>query len=439
MGKTIEIDNLKERKDVFKGKLNLQKKLTLVIILLFTISSTVQGISLNLISKVLKNELMLNMASIGIGILLASIGAAIFIRVTLKKPLKQLTDLGFNLSNNNLTYKTEIKNKDELGLLGETLNESMDNLRFLIKDIFNNSTDIKEASNEIYNLLDEISSNSETNNAYIQEFTAAMEESSASIEEVNTSIKEVTLATESLTKKAEEGNNLSNDINRRANELKLTTEKEIKNANDLYKQIQDKVLKSIEKSKITSEIEKMTKEIDQISEQINLLALNAAIEAARAGEYGKGFAVVADEIRKLSEEVSDTNHNIEYITKDIKSIIKELSYNAKDLLDYIDDDVSGNYEKMLGFGDQYMKDSKSINVLVEDILSTSQQVLASMEETESSMESISTTVEQSNLNIQEISSNTIDIAQNTKVMNDKNGELYKMIDRLNNKVIKFKV
>ncbi len=67
--------------------------------------------------------------------------------------------------------------------------------------------------------------------------------------------------------------------------------------------------------------------IEDISDQTNLLALNAAIEAARAGEHGRGFAIVADEVRKLAERVKgatvDISRNVDEMLQHVRTTLKK--------------------------------------------------------------------------------------------------------------------
>jgi methyl-accepting chemotaxis protein len=84
-------------------------------------------------------------------------------------------------------------------------------------------------------------------------------------------------------------------------------------------------------SLVADRIGHVLKLITDIAEQTNLLALNATIEAARAGEAGRGFAVVASEVKhlasqtaKATDEIAGEIADIQAVTKDSVSAIKEI-------------------------------------------------------------------------------------------------------------------
>ena len=76
--------------------------------------------------------------------------------------------------------------------------------------------------------------------------------------------------------------------------------------------------------------------ISDIADQTILLALNAAIEAARAGDAGRGFAVVADEVRKLAEKTMDATREVGDSIGAIQSDIAHGVNNMEEAVEAVD-------------------------------------------------------------------------------------------------------
>ena len=66
-----------------------------------------------------------------------------------------------------------------------------------------------------------------------------------------------------------------------------------------------------------------------ISNQLKLLALNASIEAARAGQAGKGFSVVADEMSEMSAKTKDGMDTINLIVRQIISSSEQVNESIR--------------------------------------------------------------------------------------------------------------
>ena len=352
------------------------------------------GISLEQV-KAGVNDIIINSIYILVAAFLIAGLLIMLLLGSMTKPLKTLTKYADVVSQGDLTQEVSIKKKDEIGMLAKAFNAISTNLKNLVKEAVQSSSQLGEASEQLSATTEEVLAQAQNMSATTEEIAAGMEENNASIEEATVSFEEIARATRQLAEKADEGNAIAFEIGKRANEMKENAIESRSITDDMYKEKQKQIKKAVEKSRVVVEIENMSNVISDIAEQINLLALNAAIEAARAGEQGRGFAVVAEEVRKLAEQSSSTVSQIKPVIDEVQGSVKELAENAEGILDFIDEKISSDYDLLENTGKQYIKDSEVIGSLVSDFAATTEEISASMEEVSKTIETISTTIEES--------------------------------------------
>lgn len=300
--------------------------------------------------------------------------AAIAVSITILVVMYQIIKLSGNLmrvqafaadlseGNFSVDY-LKVTTEDELGQMSRSLNDMYNDNKGVIMTMASHAKTLNESSVEFKNSSDELFNKFGNIVKIMQGINSDMMTASASTEEVNASVEEVNSSVSLLSAETEKSAQLAETIKDRALNIEKTSQSSYDQANELTAKFEKNIADSIENVKIVDSIGVLAEVISEIAEQINLLSLNASIEAARAGEHGKGFAVVAGEIGKLAGNTSEAVSKIKVTIDKIEDAITNLTDNSKQLLGFVTDTVTPDYDKFVGVAKQYGEDAKKIEEL----------------------------------------------------------------------------
>ena len=375
-----------------------------------------------------------------IGFAIAAIALSYLISKMIIKPIKAMQkDLLAAEANNDLTLQIAVKSNDEVGAMAQALNSFMNKIRSSIRQVSESALQVDTSVTSVNDNIGRLNGYIEDISATTQELSAGMEETSASTEEVTATVEEINKAVQTVSEKAQDGATTAEEINHRATELRSSFEKAQKDSHQVRVQVQAKLEKSLEDSKAVEKINELANGILSIASQTNLLALNASIEAARAGDAGKGFAVVAGEIGKLAEESTRTVNQMQEINQQVFAAVGSLSDNAKELMQFVEVNVSGDYDKMLEATADYKNDASKINDIVMELSSISEELLASVENITTAISGVATATNEGAEGTSNIAGRAGESAQESSRTVKETGKVQSEVENLMTAVNSFRV
>lgn len=324
-----------------------------------------------------------------------------------------------NEDKGDLSDRIAVAGKDEIGIIGDSVNSFIETLQSVMKRITVSSLDMNQIIDEVEKGVNLADDNARDISAVMEELSASMSDVSGSVGGIGQLLAEIGNSIVELSSGAEEMLAYTGEMEQSANGLKANAIQNKNEASEMATEIITKLQQAMEESKQVEQIRDLTNDILSIASQTNLLALNASIEAARAGELGKGFAVVATEISHLADSSRESATHIQQINNLVIATVHDLTDQANRLINYIQETILPDYDHFVDAGVQYNRDANHVNRIVHRFHVMSDELSRQSERVQQYADSIALSVRESSEGIHNAASNTEDLSTEITNISDK--------------------
>jgi methyl-accepting chemotaxis protein len=227
---------------------------------------------------------------------------------SISNPLRSVFDTLAQVASGDLTARSSINTRDEMGMLAAEVNEMADRLMATMTRVAQSSVQLSSAATQLHATAEGIATGAEEVATVTCTVATASEEMAATSADIARNCHLAASGGKMATDRAETGS--------------AVVEETVQVMGRIASQVRNSAATVAGLGDRSDQIGAIVGTIEDIADQTNLLALNAAIEAARAGEQGRGFAVVADEVRALAERTTRATREIGEMIKSIQSETK---------------------------------------------------------------------------------------------------------------------
>ncbi|MEY8339497.1 methyl-accepting chemotaxis protein [Lachnospiraceae bacterium 62-35] len=303
---------------------------------------------------------------------------------------------------------------------------------------------IQESSGRINNMTGEVLKRTQTSKGSAAGLSALTEQLSATIQEmagnvsvINDNTKNVRLDVHNIAKECSAITDYTVHMNARADAMQQSAQNSAEITGAKAEEILRSLNDAIEKSKSVDQINALTGEILAISQQTRLIALNASVEAANAGAAGKGFSVVAREVRDLAYSSQETANRIQAINSVVTAAVYNLSENAQNLIDYMNQSVLTEFQAFVKSGSQYKEDAAYIRRAMDQFHEQTERLKNSMSGIADSIDTITKAIDEGANGITGVASNTRNLADDMEDITQRMGVNQEVVEGLENETVVF--
>ena len=312
------------------NRTSIKNQLILSFLALLLIVMVVVGAS----QQVTDNVITALAVSAALALAAGIIFGGIFSRSIVKR-LNSLSSVAKEISHGDLSKEIPFLSKDEIRDLEEVFAAMVADLRGIISEIQQVSTQVEKTAKELGVQIDKVLISS-------REIDGSALAIAKGSEAQSLIVQKTSLILDKSLEQMDEAATQSAQTASKANEARLKTEAGEANARETLHYLEEVLKQTSENAKpiyrLSGKVEKIKmvmNVIEELSQKTDLLSLNASIEATRAGEMGKGFALVANEIRNMAENSKNSSHEIRSIVDDIfednKAVAAALRKSEEDI------------------------------------------------------------------------------------------------------------
>lgn len=387
------------------------------------------------------NSLIRNiLLAVGAAILFAAL-AALLVAVRMRRNFIKVNDKILEVASDDgdLTKVLNITSGDELEVIGNSLNRLLEKTGNTIREIKGGTGSIETKMENINTHVTDSAARVSGINETIHSMAASSEQIAASVGTVGDQVDIVYRDIQNIVEIAADNTISLQEINNASVKLRDTAQASFDGVGRNVEKMSLSLQEEKKKAEAVLRIKELSETILGISGQTNLLALNASIEAARAGEAGKGFAVVAGEIGALAGNTNDAANEIQKMSKEVVEAIQGLNALADQMLRFLQDEISADYQKYGDISRGFTEKSDGIRKSMERFLKNMEEHAGVLEEIRGAMESVGEASEESSAEFIHLSGLLADIDGEMKNIETAVTETFLAISDMNHELSGYRV